>query len=183
MVTRALVAVLMAMCVNAKTLAVAPLYQEVAEYVGVPADILYAMSKAESGLLKDKRFEPWPWTLNVAGNAKRFDDRQAMFDGLMDALGTGEQLIDVGPMQVNWYWQFEVMGSPWRITDPAVNIKIAAQILKTHYERSGDWWDAVGRYHRPADGPKDRLIADKYRTRVRHFYEQLDTMEAANDAS
>ena len=51
-----------------------------------------------------------------------------------------EMMIDVGPMQINWYWQYPVMGSPWRITDPAVNIKTAAQILKTHYNRCGDWW-------------------------------------------
>lgn len=162
--------------------AVEPLYGNVANYVGVPAPILYAMSQAESGLLRDGTFAPWPWTLNIAGKAQRYDDREAMFQGLMDALGTGEQRIDVGPMQVNWYWQFEVMGSPWRITDPAINIKIAAQILKTHFDRSGDWWEAVGLYHRPADGPKDKLIAEKYRQRVRHFYKQRNPEEGTSDA-
>ena len=160
-----------------------PVYEQVAAYVGVPAPLLYAMSKAESGLLKNNQFQPWPWTLNVAGRAQRFDDRQSMFEGLMAALGTGEMMIDVGPMQINWYWQFGELGSPWRITDPAVNIKIGAQILKTHYDRSGDWWDAVGRYHRPADGPNDRLIADKYRQRVKHFYQKSSAVGADSDAA
>lgn len=160
-----------------------PLYDEVAAYVGVPAPLLYAMSKAESGLLRGGTFAPWPWTLNVAGKAQRFEDRQSMFEGLMAALGTGEMMIDVGPMQVNWYWQFGELGSPWRITDPAVNIKIAAQILKTHYQRSGDWWEAVGRYHRPADGPRDRLIAEKYRQRVRHFYDKGHPAQEESDAA
>ncbi len=163
--------------------ALEPLYEEVAAYVGVPPRLLYAMSKAESGLLKDNRFAPWPWTLNVAGEARRYEGREAMFDGLMAALGTGEMLIDVGPLQVNWYWQFEALGSPWRITDPAVSIKIAAQILKRHYERSGDWWEAVGRYHRPADSPQDRLIADEYRQRVRLLYDQMTDEEVMADAA
>lgn len=154
--------------------AVEPLYGDVAKYVGVPAPILFAMSQAESGQLRDGSFAPWPWTLNIAGKAQRYADRESMFEGLMAALGGGEMMIDVGPMQVNWYWQFHALGSPWRITDPAVNIKIAAQILKTHYDRSGDWWEAVGRYHRPADGPKDQLIADKYRQRVHHFYNKAN---------
>jgi len=168
------VVVALAMLVNpVAARATDPLFEEVAAYVGVPAPLLYAMSQAESGMFKEGAFAPWPWTLNVAGEARRFDDRQAMFEGLMTALGTGEMMIDVGPMQVNWYWQFGELGSPWRITDPAVNIKIGAQILKTHYDRSGDWWEAVGRYHRPADGPNDRLIADKYRQRVKHFYQKF----------
>jgi hypothetical protein len=119
----------------------------------------------------------------VAGTAQRYANREALFEGLMAALGTGEMMIDVGPMQLNWYWQFSVMGSPWRITDPAVNIKIAAQILKSHYERSGDWWDAVGRYHRPADRPQDRRIAERYRQRVRHFYDKAHQAEAEPDAA
>jgi hypothetical protein len=159
------------------------LYAKVAQYVGVPESILYAMSQAESGLLKEGSFAPWPWTLNVAGTAQRFEDRKAMFDGLMTALGKGEMKIDIGPMQVNWYWQFNQMGSPWRITDPAVNIKIGAQILKTHYNRSGDWWEAVGRYHRPADGPQDRRIANQYRLRVRHFYNQARPKAGDTDAA
>jgi hypothetical protein len=182
MVARALVTLLLVICASATTLAAAPRYQTVAAYVGVPADILYAMAKAESGLRMDGQFAPWPWTLNVAGVAQRFDNRQAMFEGLMGALGSGEQRIDIGPMQVNWCWQFAAIGSPWRITDPVVNLKVAAQILKTHYARSGDWWEAVGRYHRPADGPKDRLIAERYRNRVRHFYEATDATDAADTA-
>lgn len=178
------VVVTMAMLINPLAArAMDPLFEEVAAYVGVPAQLLYAMSQAESGMLKEGAFAPWPWTLNVAGEARRFNDRQSMFEGLMAALATGEMMIDVGPMQVNWYWQFGKLGSPWRITDPAVNIKIGAQILQTHYERSGDWWEAVGRYHRPADGPTDQLIANKYRQRVRRFYQKTQPEGADADAA
>lgn len=179
---RALVLVAMMMSPIAAN-ALEPLYGDVAAYVGVPAPILYAMSQAESGQLQNGRFAPWPWTLNVAGSAKRYEDRQAMFEGLMAALGSGELMIDVGPMQINWYWQYPVLGSPWRITDPAVNIKLGAQILKTHYDRCGDWWEAVGRYHRPAEGPKDQVIAEQYRQRVRHFMNKVSGEEGEANAA
>lgn len=179
---RTLVLTVMMLTRTAPGQAIEPTYGEVADYVGVPAPILYAMSQAESGLLQNGQFSPWPWTLNVAGQAQRFEDRQSMFDALMEALGTGQMMIDVGPMQINWYWQYNLMGSPWRITDPAVNIKIAAEILKTHYRHTGDWWEAVGRYHRPAQRPADKVIAAKYRDRVRHFLKQANAMEALADA-
>ena len=180
---RAVVVVLAMVATPSTTSAVESVYDDVAAYVGVPTSILYAMSQAESGQLRGGLFAPWPWTLNIAGKAHRYATRQAMFEGLMAALGTGEMMIDVGPMQINWYWQYPAMGSPWRITDPAVNIKLGAQILKTHYNRSGDWWDAVGRYHRPADSPQDRLIADKYRQRVRHFYNKANPEGADANAA
>lgn len=176
--------VVLAMLVSPLTAdAIESLYGDVADYVGVPAPILYAMSQAESGRLHDGAFSPWPWTLNVAGTAQWYQDRQAMFEGLMAALGTGEMRIDVGPMQISWYWQYQSIGSPWRITDPAVNIKIGAEILKTHYQRCGDWWEAVGRYHRPAQTPHDRLIAEKYRQRVRHFVDKANSQEANVNAA
>ena len=179
---RALV-VLMTLASPVSLQAVEPIYHDVAGYVGVPAPILYAMAQAESGQLHKGTFSPWPWTLNVAGQAKRYEDRQAMFEGLMAALGTGQMMIDVGPMQVNWYWQFNALGSPWRITDPAVNLKIGAQILQTQYHRCRDWWEAVGRYHRPADGPQDRIIAEQYRQRVRHFYNKANPEQVKADAT
>jgi hypothetical protein len=183
MVTRALALVAMLVASPVAVNALEPLYRDVAEYVGVPASVLYAMSLAESGQLRDGRFAPWPWTLNIAGTAQRYQDRQAMFDGLMAALRSGEMMIDVGPMQINWYWQYPLMGSPWRITDPAVNIKIGAQILKTHYDRSGDWWEAVGRYHRPAERPEDQVIAEQYRRRVHHFLDKANSEEAKAHAA
>ena len=147
-------------------------FEDAARYVGVPPQILFAMGQVESGLYKDKRILPWPWTLNIAGSAKRYETRDAMFQGLIEALRQGEQSIDIGPMQVNWYWHFDKLQSLWLITDPVVNIKIGASILKTHYEQHQDWWEAVGRYHRPADGAKHQAVAEQYRQRVRKFYDQ-----------
>jgi hypothetical protein len=146
-------------------------YDVVADYVGVPRDIFYAMALAESGRVRDGQFAPWPWTLNIAGDAHFYPDRDAMFAALMTALQNSQLRVDVGPLQLNWYWQFERIDSPWRLTDPVVNAKLAAAFLKEHYEMSGDWWLAVGHYHRPSESTEmDRATAETYRERVRALH-------------
>jgi len=148
-------------------------YQEVAAYVGVPPDILYAIALAESADTVDGEMLPWPWTLNIAGDSRRFADRSAMFAALMSALGEGTQSIDVGPMQINWFWQYEHIHSPWRLTDPGENLKLAAQLLKVQYALCGDWWEAVGRYHRPSQTASNRAIAHSYRESVRSLHRRM----------
>lgn len=142
-------------------------YAVVADYVGVPEALLYAMALAESGRQHNREFVPWPWTLNIEGEAQFYPDRETMFSALMAALRAKQLRVDVGPLQVNWYWHYERLQSPWRITDPVVNLKVAAQILKQHYQRSGDWLIAAGHYHRPSEAtPADLARAQGYRERV-----------------
>ncbi|MFV0476969.1 MAG: lytic transglycosylase domain-containing protein [Parahaliea sp.] len=149
------------------------LYKDIATYVGVRADVLYAIALAESGRRHADTFAPWPWTLNIEGEARYYDDREAMFKALMQALGEGKLRVDVGPMQVNWYWQQAQVSSPWRLTDPGTNLKLAAQILKQQYQRSGDWRTAAGHYHRPFDNSTEgQALAEQYRQRVWRFLEQ-----------
>lgn len=72
------------------------MYDEVAEYVGVPSDVLYAMALTESALYREGQSTPWPWTLNIEGEAKRYDNRDEMFEGLMAALQSGHSSVDIG---------------------------------------------------------------------------------------
>lgn len=143
------------------------IYEDVAAYVGVPGDLLYAIALTESGMYKAGNVAPWPWTLNIEGAGKRYESREAMFDGLMAALKAGQSSVDIGVMQVNWYWQYDKLASPWSITDPTTNIKTGASILKEHYEQTGDWWEAVGRYHRPSQKPEHKAVALAYAGRVK----------------
>ena len=157
------------------------IYQEVAAYVGVPSNVLYAMAMTESGTYREGETAPWPWTLNIEGRAQRYDNREDMFDGLMAALQAGYSSVDIGPMQVNWFWQFELAGSPWTITDPVVNLKVGAVILKSHYLDTGDWWEAVGRYHRPAQTPEHQAAALRYTGKVQEAL-RLSFNGEVNDA-
>lgn len=164
---RAVISALLALLLQAPVNAGESMYEDVAQYVGVPIDVLYAVALTESGLYKEGRVSPWPWTLNIEGEAKRYDNREAMFDGLMGALKAGRSSVDIGIMQVNWYWQYEKLSSPWTITDPTDNLKTGAAILKAHYDETGDWWEAVGRYHRPSQEPKHKAVALAYIGRVK----------------
>ena len=156
------------------------MYEAVAQYVGVPTNLLYAMALTESGLHKEGRTTPWPWTLNIEGEAHRYESREAMFDGLMGALQAGRTRVDIGPMQVNWYWQYDKLSSPWTITDPTDNVKTGAAILRAHFEETGDWWEAVGRYHRPSQEPQHKAAALAYAGRVKKAMRTPD-VEAQND--
>lgn len=159
-----------------------PDYETVAAYVGVPPKMLYAIAMTESGFYDQGESAPWPWTLNVEGNAKRYPDRKSMFDGLMSSLRSGQTRVDIGLMQVNWYWQFDRIDSPWTITDPIVNLKVGAAILRHHFLESGDWWEAAGRYHRPAQTPEHQAAALRYSEKVRSALQTAFSDEAATDA-
>lgn len=155
----------------------------VAAYEGVPADVLYAMALAESGQRIRGNTVPWPWSLNVVGEPRRFDTRDAMFEDLMAILGEGHLRVDIGLMQINWYWQFERLSSPWRITEPAHNLKVAAQILADQYQIHGSWREAVGLYHRPAEGDEHRAAAARYQERVYRFLDSFAKSDSADSPS
>jgi len=148
-------------------------YLDVASYVGVPAKILYAVALRESGRTAGGKHEPWPWTLNIAGKGVYYESRLDMFNALMSSLQSGITSIDIGPMQTNWKWQFDRIISPWQITDPTYNTKIGAEILFDHYKKTGDWWVAVGKYHRGSEKPKDLQIAKEYAGRVKKTWGDL----------
>lgn len=150
-----------------------PQYHAVESYSGVPAQVLYAVALAESGRGAGKARKPHPWTLNIAGKPHYFDSRQAMFEALMNALQSGISNVDIGPLQLNWHWQFERLTSPWNATDPIYNLKTASAILAEHYAKTGDWWQAVGKYHRAADAPEHRAAAGIYSARVQRIWEAL----------
>ena len=157
--------------VSARAVASRDPYDAVAAYVGVPQDVFYAMALAESGRVVEQQFAPWPWTLNIAGEGRFYPDRDSMFAALMEALQQEQLRIDIGPLQLNWYWQYERIASPWRITDPVASSKLAAVLVQEHYVQTGDWWQAVARYHRPrTTTEQDQQIAQAYRARVQTLY-------------
>src|SRR5579883_575041 len=53
-----------------------PAYRWAARAAHVPASILFAVAREESGMPIRDRWIPWPWTLNVAGVPHRFASRE-----------------------------------------------------------------------------------------------------------
>jgi soluble lytic murein transglycosylase-like protein len=65
--------------------------------------------------------------------------------------------IDVGPLQINsiHFPELKNQGIPHRaLTDPCVNIFVAAWLLKQKMVRYGNTWRAIGAYH--SESPHER---------------------------
>jgi soluble lytic murein transglycosylase-like protein len=145
-------------------------YQRASTHSGVPVEVLYAVALQESGVSLRGRLIPWPWTLNVAGQAQRFANRTAACEGLGQALAEhAPTRIDVGLGQVNLGWQQHRYEQPCDLLDPYRNLAVVAQILREHASTSDNWITAIGRYHRPAGGAP----ADLYRNSVAKHLRKL----------
>ena len=147
-------------------------YRQVAAEYAIPPRIFYAVALTESGKHVDGQHgpRPWPWTLNVRGQAHFFARRRAAEHALHRALASGERLIDVGLMQVNWHFHQRRLQSPAFALDPYFNLRIAARILNECQRVRGDWWAAVGCYHAPGNAPHAAI----YQARVREHWRRLN---------
>lgn len=116
---------------------------------GLPAGLLPAISRIESGRRVGKTVRAWPWTLNHAGKGLYFETRAEALAYLKETVAEGPRNIDVGCMQVNNYWHGKNFPSVEAMLDPETNIRYAVRFLKELYEREGSWEEAVKHYHSP----------------------------------
>lgn len=130
-------------------------YHTVAAQVGIPPSVLYAIALTESGTkLRSGRVMPWPWTLNVAGESRRFASREAAFADLSALLEAGRRNVDIGLAQVNWGWNGHRFEDAWSALDPFVNLEASALLLAELYATTGTWPGAAARYYGASDQNK-----------------------------
>ncbi|HCF2165695.1 TPA: transglycosylase SLT domain-containing protein [Pseudomonas aeruginosa] len=144
-----------------------PAYQLAAQRAGIPSTVLYAVALQESGIRRNGRIVPWPWSLNVAGQSRRYATRSDACAGLHQAMrSTPHTRIDAGLGQINLGYHQQRYSTACDLLDPYRNLAIAAEILKEQHSPGEDWLVAIGRYHRPAGGEP----AARYRRSVsRHL--------------
>ncbi|MEY3004805.1 MAG: hypothetical protein RLZZ491_1981 [Pseudomonadota bacterium] len=116
---------------------------------GLPAGLLPAISRIESGRRIDRTVRAWPWTLNHAGRGMYFETRAEALAYLRQTVAEGPRNIDVGCMQVNHYWHGENFPTLEAMIDPETNIRYAVRFLKELFESKGSWEEAVKHYHSP----------------------------------
>jgi hypothetical protein len=140
-------------------------YVSVSNQAGIPAELLYAVAKTESNTQLNIGFYPWPWTLNVAGKPMRFNTQEQACEAAVKAISqSGAKSVDIGLGQLNWgYNGRNYFRHPCDSLNPLQNLQVAASLLRTHYNATGDWVEAAGRYHRPAGGAP----AEAYRKQIR----------------
>ena len=143
-------------------------YVTVANAHRVPPAVLYAVGLTESRRTTPHGVRPWPWTLNVDGRAYYYPSRSEAWLALRRHVAA-KRTVDVGLMQVNWNWHSKLLKDTWRALEPYHNLDAAARLLRGHYDATGDWWTAIGRYHAPANERR----AARYRLRVSKHLEDL----------
>ncbi|HYE71658.1 MAG TPA: transglycosylase SLT domain-containing protein [Aquabacterium sp.] len=141
-----------------------PGYAAMARRFGVPPMVLYGIALQESAMLFGTWSLPWPWTLNVQGSPKRYATYPESVAAMRGYIAAGIRNLDAGLMQVNWRFHRDKLIDPARALDPYPNIAVGAHILRGHFNATGDWPRAVGRYHSPGDSVRaDAYAAAVYR--------------------
>jgi len=125
----------------------------------VPPAILYGVALQESARMFGKYALPYPWTLNVAGEPRRFQTQAEAVSNLRACIQRGITSVDCGLMQVNWRYHNDKLGDYHRALDPYPNLRVGAQLLRAHYADTQDWFKAVGRYHSPGDAVRAEAYA------------------------
>lgn len=157
-----------------------PAYQLAAHEAGIPPAVLFAVALQESGTSLRGRQVPWPWTLNVAGQARRFQTSEAACTHLRRTLQeVPATRVDAGLGQINVGYQAHRFSHPCDLLDPYWNLAIAAAILREHHTPGEDWLLAIGRYHRPAGGAP----AARYRRSVHQHLLRMYGSAVSNAAS
>lgn len=149
-------------------------FPAVGRFCDVPAELLYSVAVAESGRYHAGSVSPWPWTLNVEGEGYFFESRDALYEAFLVQIREGRS-VDVGLMQLNWGWKFDLLQSPWIATDPMSNVLAACRVLRGHYDgkANGNWLLAAGYYNRESDDGRSRVRRLKYMARVESVWSEL----------
>ena len=132
----------------------------------IPDKLLTSISLVESGIKKNNRFISWPWTLNVSGKSKFFDNKNDALEFLKK--NYKNKNIDVGCMQISLKYHFKEFDSIENILDPDQNVKYAAKFLKNLFSKHKRWNEAISRYHSSVPTRKKQ-----YLQRVKNYWADI----------
>lgn len=128
--------------------------------MGLPAHLLPAVARVESGTSVDGQHRAWPWTVNQGGRGSYHASPDTALARVAALLAAGVRNVDLGCMQINWRWHHAEFATTASMIDPLENTRYAARYLRMLYDRHGDWALAVAHYH-AGDAPHGRAYADK----------------------
>jgi hypothetical protein len=116
---------------------------------GLPAGLLLAIGRVESGRLDPATgaVEPWPWSININGTGRVFDTQADAITKTRTLRDDGMNSIDVGCFQINLFHHPNAFASLDEAFDPSANATYAANFLTTLRQRLGTWEEAVAAYH------------------------------------
>ena len=131
--------------------------------VGVPAGLLLAIGKVESGRVSPAtgRIVPWPYALNIEGRGLYPDSADAAMAEVSAAQAGGARSIDVGCFQISLLHHPNAFATLGDAFAPAHNATYAARFLTELRGRLPSWELAAGGYHSLTP-----LLAEPYTARV-----------------
>ena len=118
-----------------------------AQRLGVPLDVLRAITRTETGRASGGALQPWPWTVNMEGRGVWFASRAEARIYVEAQVAGGARSFDIGCFQLNHRWHGAGFGSIDDMFDPVRNANYAAGFLKRLHGELGDWTAAAGAYH------------------------------------
>ncbi|WP_232796412.1 transglycosylase SLT domain-containing protein [Roseovarius salinarum] len=114
---------------------------------GVPIDVMHAITRTETGRRRGDELMPWPWAVNMRGQGRWFETRDAASAYLRAHRKNGARNFDVGCFQINYRWHGHAFTSVDQMLEPAANARYAAAFLARLYRETGSWPAAAGAYH------------------------------------
>jgi len=130
---------------------------------GVPAHLLAAISRVESGRRDPATgaIHPWPWTVNAEGQGYFYDTKAQAVSAVRAMQANGIRSIDIGCGQFNLMHHPDAFPNLEAAFDPQANTAYAARFLKELFIQTGDCNKATGLYHSAT--PE---LGDDYRQKV-----------------
>jgi hypothetical protein len=134
---------------QAAAVACAAVAGQIEQEYGIPAGLMLAIGRQESGRLVAgaNAFLPFPFSVDAAGESHFFASEQEAISYVTMQLATGVRSIDVGCFQINLLAHPTAFASLHEGFDPLLNGRYAARFLRLLHEQAGNWPDAVARYH------------------------------------
>ena len=116
---------------------------------GIPAGLLLAIGKVESGRVNPGtgRVVPWPFALNIEGRGLYPASAEAAKAEVRAAQAAGMRSIDVGCFQISLLHHPQAFATLDEAFDPARNAAYAARFLASLRARLPSWEQAAGGYH------------------------------------
>jgi hypothetical protein len=142
---------------------------DAARQSGVPAAVLRALTRTETGRGSQGALRPWPWAINHAGEGSWLASEADMLGQMRALLDAGQTNFDVGCFQLNYRWHADAFASLEAMADPVQNARYAAHYIRQKFAVTGDWATAAAAYH---SGTPE--FAARYLARFARIYASSD---------
>lgn len=126
----------------------------------VPARVMRALTRTETGRNRGGALQPWPWTSNIEGEGAWHGSRAEAVASIEQARRRGARSFDVGCFQLNHVYHSKTFDDINHMIDPYANADYAARFVKSLFQEYGDWPSAAGAYH-----SRTPRLMDRYRKR------------------